>query len=135
MSTTPPTFWRWQPRLFPVRFVETPICGFQIPACEPIAEGAEADRLMRSFFQEAAGVLPSSGMRIFDVIENRGAAAGRAVLEFRFGLSAGSKCSEMLAAYTVAVRKFTDSFIAPAVTAESLVAEPSPRLSRTRCGP
>ncbi len=60
-------------------FVKASIYGFQIPACEAIvalgepltyhAEAAEADCLVRSFFQQAAGVLPSGGMLIFDVIE------------------------------------------------------------------
>lgn len=61
------------------RFVKASIYGFQIPACEAIvaigepltyhAEGAAADHLVRSFFQQAAGILPPGGMLIFDVIE------------------------------------------------------------------
>lgn len=60
-------------------FVKASIYGFQIPACEAIvalgeplryhSEGAEADRLVRNFFQQVSGVLPSGGLFIFDVIE------------------------------------------------------------------
>ncbi|HZY72903.1 MAG TPA: class I SAM-dependent methyltransferase [Edaphobacter sp.] len=61
------------------RFVNSSIYETDLPACEAIvavgepltyhAEGTDADRLVRSFFQRASAALPRGGMLIFDVIE------------------------------------------------------------------
>jgi SAM-dependent methyltransferase len=52
--------------------VEIPCCQAIIAVGEPLtyhAEGAEADRLVQSFFERASAILPSGGVLIFDVIE------------------------------------------------------------------
>lgn len=61
------------------RFVEGSIYDIEIPSCEAIlgigepltyhTDVAEAERVVESFFHRAAGILPSGGMLIFDVIE------------------------------------------------------------------
>jgi SAM-dependent methyltransferase len=61
------------------RFVNASIYQVEIRCCQAIiamgepltyhAEGAEADRLVQSFFERASAILPFGGVLIFDVIE------------------------------------------------------------------
>ncbi len=63
-------------------FIHASIYDLKIPPCEAAvalgevlnyhAEGADADALLRGFFEKVAAVLPGGGMLIFDVIETAG---------------------------------------------------------------